>query len=73
MDAEALGMCNATDMAVIPRAATAGGVAPGVKAEGSVTPGVTEGVGPNAASALWNAMVKPFLRTSIFGAIWYRG
>ena len=30
-------------------------------------------VGPNAASALWNSMVVPFLRTAIYGAIWYQG
>eukprot|EP00729_Bicosta_minor_P006043 gene6043-14072_t len=30
-------------------------------------------VGPNTASALWNSMVHPFLRTAIYGAIWYQG
>ncbi|XP_046574639.1 sialate O-acetylesterase-like [Haliotis rubra] len=31
------------------------------------------GVDPNAASVLWNAMIRPFLNMTIYGAIWYQG
>jgi len=34
---------------------------------------VQAGPDPNTASVLWNAMVVPFLRTSIKGAVWYQG
>ncbi|XP_067675204.1 sialate O-acetylesterase-like [Haliotis asinina] len=30
-------------------------------------------VDPNAASVLWNAMIRPFLNMTIYGAIWYQG
>ncbi|XP_071113690.1 sialate O-acetylesterase-like [Haliotis cracherodii] len=31
------------------------------------------GVNPNSASVLWNAMMRPFLNMTIYGAIWYQG
>ena len=30
-------------------------------------------IGPNRASTLYNAMIHPFLRMPIYGAIWYQG
>jgi sialate O-acetylesterase len=30
-------------------------------------------VGPNDNSALWNSMIHPFLKMTIYGAIWYQG
>ncbi|XP_046574663.1 sialate O-acetylesterase-like [Haliotis rubra] len=30
-------------------------------------------VNPNAASVLWNAMMRPFVNMTIYGALWYQG
>ncbi|XP_046574662.1 sialate O-acetylesterase-like isoform X2 [Haliotis rubra] len=30
-------------------------------------------VNPNAASVLWNAMMRPFVNMTVYGALWYQG
>lgn len=46
---------------------TGGGVEPATWLQSPI------GLAPNAASALWNAMVYPHLRTVIRGVVWYQG
>lgn len=41
--------------------------------EGEAIINSAEGADPNQPSVLWNAMIVPFLNTSIKGAIWYQG
>jgi len=39
----------------------------------SLEKSILKGVNPNQYSVLWNAMIAPFLRSPIAGALWYQG
>jgi len=44
-----------------------------IEGQYQTTPKIGDGPNPNQYSALWNAMIVPFLRTTIKGALWYQG
>ena len=87
MDTAARAKCNATGEGLDGTdagidAAHAAGVQPSTapswaasSSSSSSPPLVTlgEGTGPNDVGALWNGMVYPWLRSTVYGVIWYQG